>query len=39
MEIINRDNEGKIFFAIGAVTYLLMFVSKTSWLLYVDELD
>lgn len=38
MEIINRDNAGKIFFAIGVVICLFMFVSKASWsILHVDE--
>ena len=38
MEMINRDNAGKIFFAIGVVICLLMFISKASWsILHVDE--
>ena len=38
MEMIKRDNAGKIFFAIGVVICLLMFISKASWsILHVDE--
>ena len=38
MNAINRDNAGKIFFAIGIVTCLYMFMSPASWsILHVDE--
>ena len=38
MNIINRDYVGKIFFAIGVVMCLYMFMSPASWsILHVDE--
>ncbi len=38
MNIINRDYVGKIFFAIGVITCLYMFMSPASWsILHVDE--